>query len=66
MTSATNSPPAAWRGHRPLARGLTSALLVLALAIVLLGSAIGALLTGHHIDLASVPYLQLFQHATGA
>jgi hypothetical protein len=63
----TSSPqhPAAWRGHRPLVRPTESVVLVLALLALLLGALVAALLTGHRIDLESVPYLQLFRSVAG-
>ncbi len=57
MTITSHSSPSAWRGGRPPTHLVLSALLLLILLMVLVGATAVALLAGHRIELASVPYL---------
>jgi hypothetical protein len=57
--------PAAWRGGRTFGRGALSTLIVLVLLIVLFGAVFAAVLSGHRIELASTPYLEMLRDAFG-
>ena len=57
MTSSSHTSPAGWTGLRTLSRGAIGLLLALIVLVVLLGAIVAALLSGHPMQYASVPYL---------